>query len=119
MAGESFSSIVIPDWFYDWISPRKGTTGSKTGFQKAHMVGDDFWGNLPEAAKDAFAELEQFGIGANYTSNAELLPETQRGGAVLQSSTHSGPHVAELNTAQYDVGGNRPTPLSCCGRYFI
>jgi hypothetical protein len=71
MAGDDKSFLRIPDWLKKYIDPRASRTGP--GLQRAHMKGDNFLATLPKPFRDAFAELDRFGIGANYTSNFELL----------------------------------------------
>ncbi len=76
MPGDPKSALRVPTWLKNYINP---TSNNTTGFQRAHMRGDDFFKNLPANARVAYAELDRFGIGANYTSNFELLSETRRG----------------------------------------
>jgi hypothetical protein len=98
MPGDLKSALRIPTWALNLINP---TSNNTTGFQRAHMRGDDFWSNdLPVEVRARYAELDRFGIGPNYTSNFELLSETRRGGAVLGATTHIGQHPGALNRAQ-------------------
>jgi hypothetical protein len=106
MSGDPKSALRVPIWALNYIDP---TSNNTTGFQRAHMRGDNFWSGLPTEFQQRYALLDQYGIGPNYTSNFELLPETQRGGAVFGATTHIGQHPSELNTAQYDTTGQRKT----------
>src|SRR5687768_6103640 len=71
---------------------------SGTGFQRAHIIGDAF-ANRPALAwfRDLLGPA-----GANERFNSVLLPEAERGGAILGAAVHYQEHVEEFNQLFYD-----------------
>jgi hypothetical protein len=106
----NFPDLVYPDWLNKLLQPRPGATVGESGLIGAHQVGRDSW--LKNGFGTKFADLEQFGIGAETTSNGETLAQSKRGGAVLGATNHDGTHPQALNDAQYDKTGQRRTVLN-------
>ncbi len=77
----NFPQLPYPAWLKSIINPRDRGSVNGSGFQGAHQIGDSFWSEM--GFDDKFGSLSQFGIGANASSNGEMLPQSQRGGMVL------------------------------------
>jgi len=91
-------TIPTPTDIKDLIDPLDQTT-NKSGFQRAHIIGEDF---------GTGQELDWFGKllgpnGINEAFNGVLLPQSARGGAVLEAAVHRSNHVPELNSLFYDA----------------
>lgn len=72
---------------------------SKTGFQRAHIIGKAFANSF---SNDWFGKMLGSN-GVNEVLNGVLLPEASRGGAILGSAVHYLEHVEEFNTLFYDA----------------
>src|SRR5690349_14613989 len=92
----AFSDIKRPTGLKDLISPRN--PANKSGFQGAHVAGDKFW----QAQLNWLTQ----NLGADFNPdnrlNGVLLPEGNRGGAVLGVAEHFGDNVDAFDRLFYD-----------------
>ncbi|GMP12488.1 AHH domain-containing protein [Bradyrhizobium sp. TM239] len=80
----------------DLITPRN--PNNTNGFQGAHIIGDKFWTRaLGWITQNLGADFNQ-----NSSLNGVLLPEGNRGGAVLGTAEHFGNHVDAFDGLFYD-----------------
>lgn len=92
----NFPQLPYPAWLKGIINPRNRASVNGSGFQGAHQIDDKFWVKDGVEFDRKFASISQFGIGANTSSNGEMLSQSQRGGMVLGTTNHDGPHPEAL-----------------------
>jgi hypothetical protein len=92
-----FPTLSYPNWIKGLLSPRAGATVRESGLIGAHQIGDADW--TRNDFDEKFKSLEQFGIGANTSSNGETLAQSKKGGATTGASNHDGGHPRALSEA--------------------
>jgi hypothetical protein len=65
----NFPQLPYPQWLKDMINPRRRASVNGSGFQGAHQIGDSYWTQTGVRFNQKFATIEQFGIGANTSSD--------------------------------------------------
>jgi hypothetical protein len=93
----NFPTLSYPNWIKGLLSPRAGATAFESGLIGAHQVGAADW--TRNGFDRSFKSLEQFGIGANTSSNGETLAQSKKGAAVTGASNHDGGHPRALSDA--------------------
>jgi len=83
----AFPDLTRPSILRFLLGPR--LPQNSNGFQGAHIVGNSFW-------RGAVTWLSQLGFSddADTINNGVLLPESERGSAVLGAATHLGNHFS-------------------------
>jgi len=90
----AFPDLPRPSMLRFLLGPR--LPQNQNGFRGAHIVGDNFWATVVSWLNDL-----GFDGNADSNSNVVLLPESERGGAVLGVATHLGNHFKEFDQLFY------------------
>jgi hypothetical protein len=79
----AFPDLIRPSGLRYLLGPR--LPQNQSGFQGAHIIGDRFW-----RVDVAWLDLLGFTNNQNTLNNGVLLPESERGNAVLGAANHIG-----------------------------
>jgi hypothetical protein len=95
----AFPDLIRPSGLRYLLGPR--LQQNQSGFQGAHIIGNRFW-------RDDIDWLTAIGFlnDQDTTNNGVLLPESERGNAVLGAANHIGNHFGAFDRLFYDVNSH-------------
>ena len=99
----AFEDIPRPQGLKDLITPPNSR--NTTGYQGAHVAGLDEWKTNLQWLTDQLGA----GVNPNARMNGVLLPEGNRGGAVLGVAEHNGKRVEAFDRLFYDLDNPNST----------
>jgi uncharacterized membrane protein YgcG len=99
----AFPDLIRPSGLRYLLGPR--LPQNQSGFQGAHIIGNRFW-------RDDIDWLTAIGFlnDQDTTNNGVLLPESERGNAVLGAANHIGNHFGAFDRLFYDVNSTNDAP---------